>query len=396
MFKLLSTFLSASVLFVLSYFFSPEAGPQVSIDAPAQIRPGESAEVRLTVEKGSMTGFARLQVFLPEGLTADGGALQNSQFLHEDNFIKFIWIDLPADSIFTVSLFLHVAPDAQGTKYLNGFFSYLEEEVSKKITFQETAIEISPNAMATTLPKPDVTRRIIANNPETGSYRVELDIRPNSGQQSARFIDQLPAGFTAEAIESKGAEFSQDAEKVIFRWTALPQDSLFTISYQATGPVTAGAPEISGMLVFGTEAIDLNDATAATDTEPADLIVEELLATTAAKESNPTASSAPADISVPAPQAGLYFTVQVAATNRSPKRDNAWFESRFHFNRQVSRTEHEGWNKYLIGQFPSYEEARSVRDKARGEVTDAFVVAYDENGNRIPVGQALSRKPLNQ
>jgi len=92
----------------------------------------------------------------------------------------------------------------------------------------------------------------------------------------------------------------------------------------------------------------------------------------------------------------LYFTVQVAATNRSPKRDNAWFESRFHFNRQVSRTEHEGWNKYLIGQFPSYEEARSVRDKARGEVTDAFVVAYDENGNRIPVGQALSRKPLNQ
>ena len=58
MFKLLSTFLSASVLFVLSYFFSPEAGPQVSIDAPAQIRPGESAEVRLTVEKGSMTGFA--------------------------------------------------------------------------------------------------------------------------------------------------------------------------------------------------------------------------------------------------------------------------------------------------------------------------------------------------
>jgi len=24
------------------------------------------------------------------------------------------------------------------------------------------------------------------------------------------------------------------------------------------------------------------------------------------------------------------------------------------------------------------------------------VVAYDENGNRIPVGQALSRKPLNQ
>ena len=101
----------------------------------------------------------------------------------------------------------------------------------------------------------------------------------------------------------------------------------------------------------------MNDATAATDTEPADLIVEELLATTAAKESNPTASSAPADISVPAPQAGLYFTVQVAATNRSPKRDNAWFESRFHFNRQVSRTEHEGWNKYLIGQFSSYEEA---------------------------------------
>ena len=103
--------------------------------------------------------------------------------------------------------------------------------------------------MATTLPKPDVTPSDHCQQSETGSYRVELDIRPNSGQQSARFIDQLPAGFTAEAIESK-AQVQPGCGKVIFRWTALPQDSLFTISYRATGPVAAGAPEISGMLVL--------------------------------------------------------------------------------------------------------------------------------------------------
>lgn len=400
MIKLLSTFLSASILFVLSYFFGTEAGPRVTLQAPGQIRPGESVEVKLTVEKGPVEGFARLQVFLPEGLTADGGTLHQAHFLHEDNFIKFIWIDLPPDSTFTVSMILHVAPDAIGTKYLNGFFSYLEEEASRKVTFEETAVEITPAAAATEMPKPDVERRILATAPEQGEYRVELDIRTHSSQQPARFIDALPTGFTAEALDAQGAVFSQEADRVIFRWAELPDDSVITVRYRVTGPAGAGAPVISGMLVYGIEAIDLNDVAEANDSDAADHIVDELIASENARstpdEASTAATNATTPLAVPAPQAGLYFTVQVAATNRSPKRDNAWFSDRYHFNQTVNRTEHEGWNKYLIGQFTSYQEARSLRDKTRSEVNDAFVVAYDEQGNRIPVGQALGRKPLNQ
>lgn len=398
MFKLLSTFLSASVIFILSYFFSPEQGPMVTVEAPAKIRPGETAEVKLTVNKGSMAGFARLQVFLPEGLTADGGSLHNAQFLHEDNFVKFIWIDLPADSVYTVSLYLHVSAEARGTKYLNGFFSYLEEEISRKITFAETAIEIDPNASALADNRPQVERRIVATAPEQGEYRVELDIRPNSRQQAARFVDQLPADFTATAIDARGALFSQESGDVIFRWTELPTDSVFTVSYAVKGPIEAGAPAITGMLVFGTEAIDASDpeSTASLDTGDAEQIIQELISSEQEKLAAPMASAKSTTIAMPAPQGGLYFTVQVAATNRSPKRDNAWFASRYRFDQQVSLTEHDGWNKYLIGQCATYEEAKSLRDRTRSAVNDAFIVAYDENGQRIPVGQALAGKPLNQ
>lgn len=396
MIKLLSALLSASVLFIIPYFLAPETGPRVTVEVPQLIRPGETAEVKLTVEKGSLEDFARLQIFLPEGLTADGGNLQQAQLLHEDNFVKFIWIKLPPEPVFTVSLLLHIDGSASGTKYLKGFFYFLNDNASTTVTLEETAIEISPDAEASELQEPEVTRRIIAGAPGSGIYQVELDIHPHAAQLSAHFIDELPAGFTAEALETRGAVFRQEANQVLFRWSALPADTAFTIRYEVKGPAKSGAPEINGMLVFGGEESEPDQSTADSSEAAADRIVKELLGTEQKRRTGSAAAGNTPALSLPAPTGALFYSVQIAATNRSPKRDNAWFSSRYHFNQTVSRTEHEGWNKYLIGQFGSYHEARALRNNTRGEVSDAFIVAYDESGNRIPVGKARGRKPLNQ
>ena len=69
MIKLLSAFLSASMLFILSYFFGPDPSIKVEVQAPAKVRPGDDFIYQLKVSKGNLNGFSRIQVFIPQGLT---------------------------------------------------------------------------------------------------------------------------------------------------------------------------------------------------------------------------------------------------------------------------------------------------------------------------------------
>lgn len=48
--------------------------------------------------------------------------------------------------------------------------------------------------------------------------------------------------------------------------------------------------------------------------------------------------------------------------------------------------------KYVVGECVFYKEALLLQDKLRQTYADAFVVAYDENGNQITVSQARSRE----
>lgn len=130
--------------------------------------------------------------------------------------------------------------------------------------------------------------------------------------------------------------------------------------------------------------------------QPADVIVESLVEsennrTLAAAETK----SATPDLILPAPQSGIYYKVQISATRKSPERDNTWFSTKYKWQNSVDLTMHEGWKKYLIGTFKNYSEAKAFCNQTSAQVSDAFVVAYDQ-GQRISVQEALKAKNENQ
>ena len=75
---------------------------------------------------------------------------------------------------------------------------------------------------------------------------VEVLISKDDVTGFAKFQQTIPAGFSAEMIDAKGATFSFKESTVKFIWMALPADKDFTISYKLKADAN-----VSGEYVFG-------------------------------------------------------------------------------------------------------------------------------------------------
>ncbi len=83
--------------------------------------------------------------------------------------------------------------------------------------------------------------------------------------------------------------------------------------------------------------------------------------------------------------AGLKFEVQIAA---SKKVIPSWQLKRIYKGgQQIKQRNYDGWFKYSVGDFSSYQEAKSFARKIK--VRGAFVVAY-KNSQKIDIKEAIS------
>jgi len=408
MIKIVLLFASALSIFIASIFVTPESSIFVEQSFPTEVKPGTEFTVTLTVHKGKQTGFARLQQFLPKGFTAEAIDTKKAQFINDEESAKFIWISLPADEVFSVSYKVKVADNIDGKQVVNGLFYYIQDEKTQKLALDPIEITVSNSAIEAQN-RPNVERKLISVNPDKGEYRVELTIHPNQETSGAQFIDDIPVNFNASAIETFGSTFTFEGQKAVFSWTTFPTESSFTISYLVHSSSSKTAPEINGMLVYGTDenkSESERSAEVIADDATPDSIIDalissenerQLMAAKALESNNTTASATTAnvDLNLPAPQTGIFYKVQICATRKSPARNGQFFEKKYKVTDNVELTNHEGWKKYIIGSFSSYEEAKAFGIKTKELVKDAFIVAY-YNGERIPVNQAQSNKKINQ
>ncbi|MBI4649302.1 MAG: hypothetical protein HY738_22565 [Bacteroidia bacterium] len=75
---------------------------------------------------------------------------------------------------------------------------------------------------------PKVPEEVRAGN----DFIIEINIKKGNLNQYARFIQELPPGFTASPINTQGATFTFAENNVKFTWISLPEQKEFTISYK--------------------------------------------------------------------------------------------------------------------------------------------------------------------
>jgi len=85
------------------------------------------------------------------------------------------------------------------------------------------------------------------------------------------------------------------------------------------------------------------------------------------------------------PGTGTYYRVQLSA-NLNAFDANALYRQ-LGVDREVFVEQHQGFYKYTVGPFQTYEQALSYKDRIDGypEVVGAFVVGY-RNGKRVTAG----------
>jgi hypothetical protein len=249
--------------------------------------------VTITVDKGDTKGFAKLQETLPVGFTATNIESSQGVFSFVDQKAKFLWMSLPAESTIKVSYKITVAPGITGIYYLNGEFSYVENDETKKSIIERQEINLG------------AATQLAQNN-------NQANMNSNNNIQ--------------EAINKQNNQTQKQSQ-------------------------TNSAPTNAGRKA-------------------------------ATKVDNGAVTS------IPSPQTGISYRVQIAAGHTPVSA--GYFKVTKGINDYVYVEDHEGWKKYTIGGYAEYKQARDQREFVKNThgVNGPFVTAYN-NGVRITVQEAL-------
>lgn len=257
-------------------------GGDISIthDMPTTMAPGSEVKVTVRVDKQQLTGFAKLQIDLPQGFNASAIETKGASFTFADGKAKFIWMALPAQSSFNVSYTLSATASASGSQPVTGRFSYIEENERKTKDMASTTITISGTAGAVVdMAPPPVVRDVTINDvvsaggsapaieepastqarpastsaitmvpPQQGAGAVsgtrtitqvnatEVLVQVNVDKGGIRGFGKLqetiPAGFTAVSQITDEAIFTAQDRIVKFVWLNLPSKNMLSVSYK--------------------------------------------------------------------------------------------------------------------------------------------------------------------
>ncbi len=418
---------------------------EIQQDAPDRIPTQGSCEVTLTVKKGRVSGFAKLQHAFPEGIEVEALETAGATFTYSDQKMKWIWMALPAEESFQVKYKLTVTDASITEVELGGAFSFLEENNRKSYFIQSKMLQVGA-APVEEVKKPVVATKRTVTDEGNGNYLVQVDLTRENVVGFAKVQEYIPEGATATSVNEKESVFSVVNNKVKFVWMNLPAEDQFSVSYRIdmnggtldesllTGEfayVHDGQTMKASILAEGVQlaenSIDSEEtssekesdvATTTAEEIPTPQVEEEALAVvTPAKEEESAVeeTSEPADeepeetksaepvsvkptprevvpskkiTTVPVANTGINYRVQLVAGHNNV--DQAYFASQYSYSGSFIVENHEGWMKYTTGDYPMYSDARNGREDIKSSYSfpGPFVVAYN-NGERITVQEAL-------
>lgn len=418
--------------------FSGDNGITVTSNIPSSLVAGQELAIELKVNKGGMSGFAKLQLELPEGIVVKEAEDKGANYNYSAGIAKWVWPALPTESEIVVKITLFVENSAQGAKSIAAKYSYVENNVKQVVEMSPVEVTILPpgseitnlplasttptppakdsTAVATNTPPPvtasgepagviNVIRTISAGSAEN-EFLISLKIKKDGTKGFARYSDDIPQNVIVKGAKTDGGSFSVADGKLKFVWVNVPEKDTLDIAYTISG-------NSSDAVILGGEYSYLEDNQSKKFKVPMETIAfqasqvakqEPVAPKTETKDPEQVTpatvqsveetiaqklSDNPVENTADTKGGKLNFLVQVGAFTNA-KVTAQKLKKKFKISETVKSEMQDGYSKFMIGAHVEYREARDHRERMKAEhgVKSAFVVAYNY-GKRITVQEAL-------
>ncbi|MDO8998999.1 MAG: hypothetical protein Q7W45_04465 [Bacteroidota bacterium] len=260
MIKYLFILVNAFTVFIYS-LFGGDNGITVSGNIPKTMTAGQEVAIELKVTKGSMSGFAKLQLELPEGLSLKEIDNKGANYSYSDGIAKWVWASLPSDNDIIIKATLVAGSSASGVKTIGAKYSFVENNAKQVVEMVPIEVTVEAagavasnetppetNTVTTTEtntsssnkePAGNVTvDRTISKGASDGEYIVNLKVKKGATRGFARYSDDLPSGVIAKALSTDGSSFSVADGKVKFVWVSVLMKDELELSYSLTSTVS--------------------------------------------------------------------------------------------------------------------------------------------------------------
>ena len=168
-------------LLVLLPIYASAQKMGITHNLPNKIKPNEQVNAELTITKGDVNGFAKLQAEIPEGYSVKNTDAKTGSFTFENQKLKIIWISVPVEPSFTIKFNIVASVDVDGDFKFSPKFSYLQENVKKDLVMEEHVAKIE-NKNTTS-----VAQNSSSNNSENASSSANgSDAKSNNQNSTAK------------------------------------------------------------------------------------------------------------------------------------------------------------------------------------------------------------------
>lgn len=271
---MIKSIIAVLLLFLGSAMLMSQDPVSVKMTVPSVVGAGQEFRVTITIDKGDLEEFSRLQQELPAGLVARQENSGSADYSFDNQRVRFIWLKLPAENPIILNYKILVNERLKGTFTLGGEFSYVENNERKSVTLQGENINITPSPTVSVDKQVDIdayTASLDREQESTAAIRkvtcirqtpyksrtgndimVNLLVYKRDMNKFAKIEEQIPSGFQAFAIESRDGLFTYKDGVAKFVWMNLPEEPGFTVSYRLVPEASKNIDdlEIEGKLSY--------------------------------------------------------------------------------------------------------------------------------------------------
>ncbi len=373
---------------------------EVDIRHPASCRTGDRCIVDVVITKEDVSGFARFQQVLPEGVSAevieDGGG----EFIFERQRVAFIWLRLPEQEQVRISYRLVFNSSVVGHyEITEGLFSYLVDNRTRRYELDPLPVSINKAP----LPRRAVAEEAASKEDQPVAAEVpRADEQTETEKKPERMADERHKVAKPEPVTTDH-KASQVSEGVGIEKVTAPEpdhDQPVRDTMPKEQPVTERkitppaeeAPVTERKIAPPAEEVPVTERTEPVKEKPEPIKVSERKVdlTEAPEKHVPEVEAVKQQEVVTAPvkeeavapvSTGSEYRVQIVAlrTNRPVES----VRNQFNLSEQVFVESADGWYRYTFGPFRTRAEADEARAAfANRTGGNAMVVKY-RDGVRV-------------